>query len=526
MGRSIRILLLTAVCAAALPAAAEGATPFTAGSGATPTVAVGSDGTGHVVWETTEEDAKVGYCRVSAGGGSCNRTELLEFPGIEKAQRAGNKAVVFASEPNKVVIVAGCWNCGGGVQDRTYRWTSTNNGDSFSVAVLISTGVETNGFGTWLEDVDLWVGATSSRVKANANDGTDGVEYATAGTFVYGPQVVRVQGTKKLVAATNDLDVVKYGVYVGDSLVAGDINSDIGWVIDETLPSPEPDNSDTALNSGPNGVYLTYRYFVAGDTHIGLRRFDPGTNKFGGPTYLEGPDPIENNSVQEPDSFQDPSGRIHVVWTSLFGGGRLRYTVSNTSGGSFSTTATLAKSEGFNEPEVAAGADGRGFATWTPGSTGAIRVVPLDPQPESGVTPDTTPPGVSGFDIGDTTLFPGQKTRFTFRSTEAGLAVLTIEKRFKGVKKKRKGKTVCVPSRKKVPRKKRCKGFRKIGEIRQRVKPGLNTIEFGGRIAGRKLQPGQYRAKLVITDAAGLVSRTETVSFKVIAPKKRKPGRR
>ena len=68
----------------ATPATAQAATPFTAGSGAAPTVAVGSDGTGHVVWETTEEDAKVGYCRVSAGGGSCNRTELLEFPGSKK----------------------------------------------------------------------------------------------------------------------------------------------------------------------------------------------------------------------------------------------------------------------------------------------------------------------------------------------------------------------------------------------------------------------------------------------------------
>ena len=57
--------------------------------------------------------------------------------------------------------------------------------------------------------------------------------------------------------------------------------------------------------------------------------------------------------------------------------------------------------------------------------------------------------------------------------------------------------------------------------------PGENTIEFNGRIAGRKLKPGQYRASLVITDAAGQVSRTETVNFKVVGPKKgRKHPRR
>jgi hypothetical protein len=525
MRRSIRILLLAGACLA-VPATAQAATPFTAGTGAAPTVAVGSDGTGHVVWETTGDNVEVGYCRVSAGASACNRTELLDFNGSTDANRGSHKAQVFTPLPNKVVIIAGCWNCPSGVQDRTYRWVSTNNGTSFAAPSEWGNGPETAGFGTWIEEAGNFVGVSGSYVKAAFTDGIEGVKYATGGTFVFGPEVTRLPGTPKLVAATNDLDVVKYGVYKGIGLGILNINNAGSWEIDQTLPSPEPDNSDTALNSGPNGIYLTYRYFVAGDTHIGLRHFDPVTNDFGGPIYVEGPDPIENDSVQEPDSFQDPSGRIHVLWTSLFGGGRLRYTVSDTAGGAFSTAATLAKSESFNEPEVAAGGDGRGFASWTNGFTGPVRVVPLDPQPESGVPTDTTPPGVSGFDIGDTTLFPGQKTRFTFRSTEAGLAVLTIEKRFNGKKGKRKGKKVCLPTKKRVPKNRRCKGFRKIGEIRQRVKPGVNTIEFDGRIAGRKLKPGKYRAKLVITDAAGLVSRVETVSFRVLAPKKRKPGRR
>jgi len=57
------------------------------------------------------------------------------------------------------------------------------------------------------------------------------------------------------------------------------------------------------------------------------------------------------------------------------------------------------------------------------------------------------------------------------------------------------------------------------------VTAGNNTIEFNGRVAGRKLKPGRYRAGLVITDAAGQVSRTETLNFKVVAPKKRKHSR-
>ena len=72
--------------------------------------------------------------------------------------------------------------------------------------------------------------------------------------------------------------------------------------------------------------------------------------------------------------------------------------------------------------------------------------------------------------------------------------------------------------------KKNCNAFRKVGEIRQRVTAGENSIAFNGRVAGRKLKPGKYRASLVITDDAGQVSRTETVNFRVVKP--RKPKRR
>ena len=516
----IRSLLIATACLS-LPASAQAATPFTAGDGGDPSVAVGSDGTGHIVWETVASNTQVGYCRVSSEATSCNRTEILDFPGSTEAQRAG-KAEVFTPAPEKVVIIAGCWLCPTGTQNRIYRWISTNNGASFGAPVEIGTGPDTNGRGAWLDDVSIYVGTSAANAKAALVDGTDGVTYATGGLFVYGPEVVRVPGTNKLVAATNDLAVVKYGVYKGSPLSAANINNVANWEVDKTLSSPEPDNSNTALNTGPNGVYLTYQDFVAGDSHVVLRHFDASTNTFGGATFIEGPDTIDDQSLGAPDSFQDPAGRIHVVWTTLHDGGRLRYTVSNTSGTGFTTAGTLAKSEGFYEPEVSAGPDGHGFAVWTPNISGAIRVVPLDPQQESGTTAstDTTPPALSGFGVEDTTLLPGQATHFKFRSTKAGQAVLTVEQRFKGTKKKRKGKKLCVAAKK--GQKKNCTGYRKVGEIHQAVTAGDNTIAFNGRIAGRKLKPGKYRASLVVTDAAGQVSRTETVNFKVVKPKKPK----
>jgi hypothetical protein len=390
LSRAVRTLIVAALALAASSSAAEAATPFTAGVGAKPSVAVGSDGSGHVTWDTSEENDHVGYCRVAAGATACNRTDVLTFPGATNAQTTG-RPVVFTPVANKVVIVAGCWNCGAGsVTDRTYRWISMNNGESFAGPTEIDQGLETQGNGVWLEDLGRFVGASHSRVKAEDMTNGEGVQYATGGIFTYGPEIVRVPGSNKLVAATNDLDVVKFGVFDGVPFNVPGINAAGNWLIDQTLPGAEPDNSETALNSGPNGVYLTYKYFVANDNRLGLRRFDSATNTFGAATYVEGPDAIDNNGLDYPDSFQDPSGRIHVLWRSLHGGGRLRYTVSDVTGAGFTAAANLATQEGFYEPEIAAGGDGRGFAVWTPGTTGNVRVVPLDPQPEPAVAP---PPG-------------------------------------------------------------------------------------------------------------------------------------
>jgi hypothetical protein len=54
------LLALTAIAALlALAPAANAATPFTAGTGSGADVAVGSDGTGHVVWVTNEADDRI-----------------------------------------------------------------------------------------------------------------------------------------------------------------------------------------------------------------------------------------------------------------------------------------------------------------------------------------------------------------------------------------------------------------------------------------------------------------------------------
>lgn len=560
MSRLIGTVLMTLALSVAVADAAAAATPFTAGSGARPSVAVGPDGSGHVVWEAGGADAKVGYCRIAPGQSSCNRAELLDFGTVGNASTAGRAQVFISpSNANEVVVTGNCHQCpSGDTENKTFRWTSFDGGGSFGEAAPIGGGAEAmNGSGVLLFDLgQTFVGTSASRVKAAAFGGT-GVQYAPGGLFSSSPEVGRVPlpGTVRLVAAANDLSTVKYGVYnSAGPHTATSINNPVNWEVGKTLEAAEPDNSETALNSGPNGLFLTYLNEVTGDPHVGVRRFDSVANVFRMPFYIEGANPIDN-SIQEPDSFQDPAGRIHVAWDSRHDGGRLRYTVSDTGAGGFSPAANLASGERFAAPELAAGADGQGFAVWT-GSGGAVRVVPLDPQPEpSGSSPsgsggssgparptaptDTDPPKVTKPTIGSRTLRPGQGTDFRFTSSEAGQAVLTIEKRFNGLKGRAKAKSgkrarkICLPRTKKrlralrrqagsqrayrkLLRKRSCRGWRKVGEIRQRVHPGANKIAFGGRVAGRKLGRGAYRARLVVTDSAGHTSRTETLSFRVV----------
>jgi hypothetical protein len=347
--------------------------------------------------------------------------------------------------------------------------------------------------------------------------------------------VILVPGTKKALHVVNDLDAVKYAVFEdtdADPISAAELNTSGNWTTGLSLPAPEGDNDETHLSSGPSGAFLTYRYFVPNDNRIGLRRFNPLSETFGGPTYIEGPSTIDNNSADYPHHSQDAGGRLHAVWRSLYGGGRLRYTRSDDSGASWTPVSNLAAGETFIDPIVEAGPAGTGFAIWGHGAGGAttVRIVPIDPQfeadPAAGGGPggpgggtDTTDPTIGGFGIDDATLTPGARATFTFTSSQAGQVVLTFRKRVGGQKVKRRGKRRCVPRSKRrlrsVPRRRRCKTWKKVGVIRQDVVAGRNEIVFSGRIAGRRLSPGLYQARLVITDASGNVSRTETVRFRV-----------
>jgi hypothetical protein len=518
----------------ALAPAGQAATPFTAGMGNGHDLAVGSDGTGHVVWLTDEAADRVGYCRIPAGGSACDSASgLLDFPGLPGASSAGDHAQVFTPAPNKVVIQASCTNCTG-VGNRTFRFVSLTNGADFGPGGQVGS-LELNGQSAFINAGNVALSVSGRLFQGEDAPPSETTELTLGETpsSVYDASAAVDPGGTRAVYAVNDLDNVRYRVFTDPGtagITAAELNANtMGtptyWSATKLLSAPEGNNDETHLGSGPNGVFLTYRFGQPTENRIGLRRFDAATNTFGAASYIEGDDAIENNGIGESHHSQDASGRLHVVWRSLFDGNRLRYRRSDDGGATFTPAANLATHETFLSPYVEAGPSGTGFAAWR--STGsAIRVVPIDPQPEpsapGGGGPDTTAPTAGGFVVDDTTLFPGEAARFSFNSSEAGVAVLTIQKRVKGMKVRIRGRLRCVPqTRRRIRalhgrRLRRCRAYKRIGSIRQAVSPGRNTIRFSGRIAGRRLRPGRYRALLVITDAAGNVSRVERMNFRVL----------
>jgi hypothetical protein len=545
------LLALTAIAALlAFAPAAGAATPFTAGTGFGHDLALGSDGTGHVVWlQDGDSSDLLNYCRVPAGGSACDsESGILPWAGPDLTANAIGDAQVFTPAAGRVVVLASCWSCGVGAgANQIFRWISTDNGVNFGAPTEVGRTLFLNGQAAYVDSLNLALATEGSDFQAAdptvvPNPDITRVDLGGSG-FVYSPSVVYSETLDRAVYAVNDLDTVKFAYRVDSTPTAAELNNVANWQINKLLSGPEGDNEETHLSSGPSGILLTYRWFVPNDNRLGLRKFDPAANDFGGPVYIEGPDPIDNNSLDYPYHSQDGSGRIHVVWRSLFDDGRLRYTRSEDGGATFAPAANLAMKESFFEPMVEAAPSGIGFAVWTGGGAGGvIRVVPIDPQPEpappvgprpGGGGPDTTPPTSGGFGIGDPTLFPGQGATFTVNSSEAGMAKLTVEKQVPGLRMRVRGRMRCVPQTKKrlralrrqagslaafrrLVRKRRCKAYKRIGSIQRVVAPGQNTINWNGRIAGRRLGPGRYRALLVITDSAGNKSSVERIRFRVL----------
>jgi hypothetical protein len=245
-------LTITAALLALAPAATA-ATPFTAGAGSGQDLAVGSDGTGHVVWVTDEAADRIGYCRVPAGGTACDsESGFLTFPSGTSPSSPSPHAQVFTPAPNKVVILASCTNCTG-IAQRTYRFISTNNGVSFDAGTQVG-NLALNGQADYIDtgNVALSVEASDFQAQVGPSPGTTTqLALGQSPLYVYDASVAVDPGGTRAVYAVDNLNAVAYRVFQDPwtpGITAAELNNVANWSGSLVpLSSPESDNRTSAL---------------------------------------------------------------------------------------------------------------------------------------------------------------------------------------------------------------------------------------------------------------------------------------
>ncbi len=103
-------------------------------------------------------------------------------------------------------------------------------------------------------------------------------------------------------------------------------------------------------------------------------------------------------------------------------------------------------------------------------------------------------------------------TTFHYKLTEGGKVAFVIQRKLSG---RRVGKTCQRPTKANASKRK-CVRLKVIGSIGAKGKAGKNKRKFSGRLKGRALKPGKYRATATATDSAGGKSTPRSAGFKVV----------
>jgi hypothetical protein len=138
------------------------------------------------------------------------------------------------------------------------------------------------------------------------------------------------------------------------------------------------------------------------------------------------------------------------------------------------------------------------------------------------VTADTRSPLVSGFKAAPA-LFAVSRarrpivakvhlgTRFRYTLSEAAHVSVTIQRALAG----RRAGGKCVRPTRQLRRAKPCTRYRTAGMLVSSAKVGANSTRFSGRLGGRALRPGRYRAVIGASDAAGNRSTPRATRFRI-----------
>jgi hypothetical protein len=420
MKRFLTSSVLLASLAAACPAAATAATQFElASNGGAPEVAVDSSGNGHFVWtEGRISEADIThYCRIAPGATTCNASHTF----IPTSDDPNNNTDfdgphIFVSGSNVIVMTHRC--CGGfppAGSDATVIYISTDNGQTFGTQQVVgdanTQGNAILGPGPRLSTIsDVVTGGTfyqavspGTFTEEDANLGDSGPSQSYSGSLALFDATTPV-------ATFDDLETTFWRRYDG----SGSYNDVANWTPTATVgPGVEGQ-----LAYGPNGVWLLYEVGEPGNNTLVARPFFG--EGFGSQVSVsETGDPIFA------DFFQDPTGRLHAVW--LDGSRDLVYRRSDPDALTNYGPATQLAPASFEifHIEVAAGADGEGWAVWDANSTrNTVAAVALEVAAEQPVLGESVTVDVVSGEVfidlpGDSAAHASQKGADFIPLTEA-----------------------------------------------------------------------------------------------------------
>jgi hypothetical protein len=109
-------------------------------------------------------------------------------------------------------------------------------------------------------------------------------------------------------------------------------------------------------------------------------------------------------------------------------------------------------------------------------------------------------------------------TRFRYTLSEPARVTITIERVLPGRVRVRGTRRTCVKPTARNRRARRCKRYRRVTRLVADEQAGRQSTAFTGRVRGRALRPGPYRARLVASDALGARSAVIRIALRIVRP--------
>lgn len=150
------------------------------------------------------------------------------------------------------------------------------------------------------------------------------------------------------------------------------------------------------------------------------------------------------------------------------------------------------------------------------------------PSPPTPATPSNPAPKVLSFKATNRAFAPTGKrkrgarknlergTKFTFKLSEPARVRIEIQRKLPGRKAVRDGKARCLKPKRGTRKNHPCTRFVKFKTLTAQKQAGQQSVSFSGRVKGKPLPAGRYRAQIVATDASGQRSVPRRVGFRIV----------